>query len=207
MKTLRIAAFLLLAAAVLAGVSPAYAHVPYIERQDYTDEDPAVVRNVEQSKAFYAWLQTADDVDVYRLEVQGPTRLFAQVIVPVCPGYEQFLPSFAVIGPGLPDPTEELPVLLPEGYGAIVVPNVAPGEPRDTFYEPFGNKRYYDGPLFDQMTETPGDWELITWDPYGMGGDYVAVVGAGEQFALGDVLRSIINTRIIRKGGELHTDC
>lgn len=207
MRTLRLVAFLLLTTAMLAGVSPAYAHVPYIEWEDYTEEAPAIVRNVEQSKAFYAWLQSADDVDYYRLQVQGPTRLFAQVIVPVCPGYEEFRPSFAVIGPGLPDPTGELPVLLPEGYGAIIVPNGTPGQPRESFYEPFGGKSYYDGPLFDQTVEMPGDWQLITWDPYGMGGDYVTVLGAGEEFAPADILRSIRNTLIIRRNGELHTDC
>jgi len=40
-----------------------------------------------------------------------------------------------------------------------------------------------------------------------MGDDYVAVVGAGEQFAPGDILRSIRNTLISRRDGELHTDC
>jgi hypothetical protein len=192
---------------MLAGPVTAHAHVPYIERDDYTVGEPFVVRRVEHSIAVYAWLETGSDVDTYRFEVRGPVRVFVQALVPVCPAYDRFLPSFAVIGPGLPEPTEPLPVSVPEGQGAVVVPNVATDEPREVFYEPFGAKNYYDGPVFDQIVDGQGIWQIVFWDPYGQGGDYVAVVGKQERFSLRDILRSLLNTRLIRRGNELHVDC
>lgn len=198
-----LAALLLL----LTGTSPALAHVPYLEWRDLTFLRPFVVQDVEQSKALYGWLETGSDLDFYRFTVTDPVRLYVEGLVPVCPGYEQFLPSFAVIGPGLPAPTEPLPVPLPSGYGAIVVSNEAPGAPREIIYEPFGGKFYYESPTFDQTISTPGVWSLLFWDPYGMGGDYVAGIGRQERFTPLDLLRSAINTPIIRDNGELHVPC
>lgn len=192
---------------LLTGARPALAHVPYLEWRDLTFLRPFTVQDVEQSKAIYGWLETGSDLDFYRFTVTDPVRLYVEALVPVCPEYEQFLPSYAVIGPGLPAPAEPLPVPLPDGYGAIVVPNVAPGEPRETFYEPFGAKFYYEGPTFDQVISTPGVWSLLFWDPYNMGGDYVAGIGRAERFSPVDILRSLVNTPIIRDNGELHVPC
>ena len=108
------------------------AHVPYIERQDYSASKPFHVQDIEQSIALYAWLQTdgthpSDDVDVATFVIEGPTRFYAELLVPACPSYIGFVPWFLVAGPGLSDISVEIPFALPEGYGAIVVPNVEPG--------------------------------------------------------------------------------
>jgi len=206
MKTLFTIYIVLLLSVFMAG--SALAHVPYIEQKDYTKLRPFVVKDsIENSKSIYAWFETGSDVDVYKFEVTGPVRVFAQAVVPVCPAYEQLLPWFAVVGPGLPEPVEDLPFRIPSGYGAIVVENVAPGEPRTTFYEPFGQKYYYDGPAFDQDISEPGTWYIYYWDPYEMGGDYVAVLGFEEVFTPKDIVRSLILTPVIRSNGELHTEC
>jgi hypothetical protein len=189
-------------------VGSALAHVPYIEHIDYTALRPFEVKDsIKNSKSIYAWFKTGKDVDVYKFEVTVPVRVFAQAIVPVCPAYEQLLPWFAVVGPGLPEPVEDLPLSIPNGYGAIVVENLAPGEPRTTFYEPFSQKYYYDGPTFDQEVSEPGTWYIYFWDPYEMGGDYVAVLGFEEVFTGPDIVRALINTLLIRSNRELHTEC
>ncbi len=200
---------LMLIGGLSVGVAPAEAHVPYIERYDSTESRPFMLDDVVQSKVFYAWLQSATDIDYYRFEVTDPVRVYAQAIVPVCPGYEQFLPWLAVIGPGLPTPSEGLPAgfTLPPGYGAIVLPNVPPGETRETFYEPFGGKYYYDAPIFDQVVTQPGHWGIIYYDLTGSVGDYGGVIGIEERFRPVDIVRSLINTPIVRQNGELHTPC
>jgi len=193
---------------VLCVAHPAIAHVPYIEKQDFSEEHPFIVHDsIENSKAIYAWFNTGTDVDVYTFEVSAPVMVYAQAIVIACPSLEGLLPWFAVVGPGLPVPNEELPFNLPDGYGAIVVKNKNPGEPRDTFYEPFSAKTYYDGPEFNQEVTTPGLWYVYYWDPYKIGGDYVAVLGSKESFSLLDTLRSLINTPKIWFNLELHTKC
>lgn len=193
---------------VLLSATPVLAHVPYIEGADFTANRPFVIQDsVEHSKAVYAWFDTGTDADYYTFAVSRPTRLFAQALVPVCPGYEQLLPWLAVVGPGLPAPTVNLPAALPSGYGAVVVQNYAPGESRPTFYEPIGGKWYYDAPAFDQVVTTPGKWYLYYWDPYQVGGDYVASIGMEEFFSPRDLRRSAIITPMIRNDEELHVAC
>ena len=189
-------------------VSAVHAHVPYIENEDYSAEHPFVVTDsIENSKAVYAWFETGTDVDVYAFEVSEPVTVYANALVIACPSLETLLPWFAVAGPGLPVPDEELPFELPVGYGAVVVPNKNPGEQRDTFFEPFSAKTYFDGPEFSREVTTPGTWYVYYWDPYKIGGDYVAVLGLKESFSILDTVRSLINTVIIWFNLELHTTC
>ena len=190
----------------------AVAHVPYLEINDFSDSEPFKVRkSIEQSIAVYSWLEYEDnnpstDIDVYIFTIdEPPKRVYIEVIVPVCDEfYKNFVPWFALVGPDLPDPGQELPFEIPIGYGAIVKENVFPGEDRETFYEPFGGKSYYSGPIFDQIIENSGTYYVYYWDPYQSGGDYVAVLGRKEQFGFVDILRALINTPIIRMGYELH---
>lgn len=202
-------------AVLLAGLlwsGLALGHVPYFERIDLRDARPfEVPKSVEQSIAVYAWLRSTRDLDVYafRLDDAQPTRVFLEVLVPVCPGYENLLPWFAVVGPGLPPPVpgDSLPFEVPPGEGVVVLPNLEPGEPRSTFYEPFGDKSYYQGPRFDQFLSGPGAYQVIYWDPRGARGDYVAIIGAEEIWEADDIQRALRLTPIIRQGGELHTEC
>ena len=187
------------------------AHVPYFEHFNFSEEKPFIVRKmVTQSKAIYAWLETdginpCKDIDVYKIKIRRAVSMYVELIVPVIDDYyENFVPWFAVVGPGLPEPTQELPFNIPCGYGAIIKENVAPGEPRETFYEFFGNKSYYKGPVFDGKLETIGTYYVYVWDPYESGGDYTLVIGNLEIWGPLDILRALIYTPMIRRGLELH---
>ncbi len=192
----------------LTGV--ASAHVPYIERNDYSEENPFYVwKMIEISKAFYAWLEPVDtgtDVDVFLFKVgKKPVNIYAELIVPVVDDYyEDFVPWFALLGPDLPSINQTVPFTIPAGYGGIIMENVDPGEPRETFFEPFGGKSYYEGPVLDETLSTTGEYYLCVWDPFHQGGDYVFTIGKGEFFGPVDIIRAIINTIIIRTDGELH---
>jgi hypothetical protein len=191
--------------AILATAGAATAHVPYLECRDFTEGAPYEVRSEEQSIAVYSWLESRTDVDVYRVVVRQPTVLFfADCIVPVFPEYGEFRPSFALIGQGLPDPGEPLPVALGPGEGAIVLHDEGT-TPRETFYEPFGNKSYYQGPTLE-MDIPAGTYRLVYWDPAGNRGDYVAAIGKYEIWGIREIIRALIVTPLIRRGKELHLD-
>lgn len=198
---------------VVMGTGIANAHVPYIEKLDYSESRPFIVRNtIEQSIALYAWLETdgvtpSTDVDVARFEIEGPVRFFGELIVPVCVSTMDFAPWFLLAGPGLPIPDVLLPFELPDGYGAIVMPNLTPGEARETFYEPFGGKSYYSGPVLDIELEIPGVYYVYYWDPYQVGGDYVGVLGGEEIWNPKDIARGLYYTPYIRNDRELHGEC
>jgi hypothetical protein len=168
---------------IILVMGPAWAHETFFEEKDYSVETPFTISDsIENAKAVYARLQSPKDIDVYTFTVTKPVHLHARAFVPLVPGLEQFLPSLAVVGPGLPAPGEKIPFPLPAGYGAVVVTNTLPGKKRPVFYEPFSGTEYYDAPAFDQKVTAPGTWYVYYWDPYGMGGDYVAILGFRERF-------------------------
>lgn len=190
----------------------AAAHVPFLEFNDYREDKPYVVRRmVEQSKACYSWLEhdgvnPCEDIDIYKFQIKNrPVNVFIELIGPVYENYyDDFVPWFALVGPGLPDPGIELPFDIPSGYGAIVKENVEPGEERETFYEPFGGKSYYQGPFFEEEISVPGTYYIYVWDPHNSGGDYVLVLGRKEIWLFMDILRALIFTPMIRMDLELH---
>jgi len=208
----KVIVFILFCIIFLSSVSMyAYAHVPYFEHTDFTINKPFIVRKiVSQSKAMYSWLEKnnsnqTEDIDVYKFKIIKPMKMYVELIVPVVDDYYiNFVPWFAVVGPGLPDPTQELPFELPNGYGAIVRENVKPGDPRETFYEFFGNKSYYKGPIFDEKLNVSGTYFVYCWDPYKSGGDYTIVLGSLEIWGPLDIIRAMIYTPLIRRGLELH---
>lgn len=197
---------------ILSLVIIATAHVPYIERSDYSEENPFYVwKMIEYSKAFYSWIendngQNGDDIDVFKFKVRNrPVNIYLELIVPVVDDiYADFVPWYALIGPGLPEINQSVPFTIPEGYGGIIMENVEPGVERDTFFEPFGGKSYYEGPVLDRNISDPGTYYIYCWDPYEMGGDYVLVIGKGEFFGPIDIIRGIINTILIRNDKEFH---
>ncbi len=82
--------------------------------------------------------------------------------------------------------------------------NLEPGEDRETFYEPFGGKTYYKGPIYQTNLTTKGTYFVYCWDPYNQGGDYTLVIGRKERFGPLDILRALIYTPLIRMDKELH---
>jgi hypothetical protein len=180
----------------------AWAHVPYLEDSDFSSSAPFKCQSALQSTAVYSWLLSDTDVDFYTFTAYTCITFFAEAIVPVFDVYAGFRPSMALIGQGLPDSGELLPVPLAPGEGAIVLHD-AGLVPRPQFFEPFGNKSYYQGPRLE-MKLKPGKYRLIYWDPEGNTGDYVATIGKYEIWLLKDIIRAFKITPIIRAGGELH---
>ena len=206
----KILLFSLLMATIILLPSTALAHVPYLELSDFTKNNPfQVKKSIEQSIAVYSWLEhdginPCNDIDVYRFEINKPSRVYIEAIVPKFKPYSNFTPWFAVVGPNFPVPNYDLPFDIPEGYGAIVKEDVEPGNPRETFFEFFGGKTYYQGPIFDRVLNESGTYYVYYWDPYGHGGDYVAILGRNEIFGITDILRALIYTPLIRLNLELH---
>jgi hypothetical protein len=160
----------------------------------------------------YAFLESDSDADYYQWTVEAGEQVYASLLVPVCPEYEDFMPSMAVIGPGLPELTTADEEILPsggvtvieEGDGVVVLDNSA--AERSTLYEPFGGKQYYEfDAKYDSTADQGGVYKLIVWDPVGNTGDYVAVAGRRED---GDFdWRTWLTTWQIRRNRELHVSC
>lgn len=194
-------------AVVLLHGQAVYAHVPYFEQQDLSADAPFLIEDIEQSKAIYAYLDSAEDVDVLLLIVREPVRIYAKTIIPYCREYRDFRPSFALTGPGLPEPGDGFPPAREPGHGRILRHDEPDGATRPSMYEFFSNQFYFEGPILDINVTEPGNYWLWFWDDSDAVGDYVAIVGKREVFSVEDIRRSFWNTPDIRRRGYLHVDC
>lgn len=195
---------------IIAGLfsGPSFAHVPYMEESDFSFQAPFVVKNIPQSKAFYAWLEGPTDVDHYSIEVNEPTRIYMHMNIPYCAEYGKFSVTYALVGPGLPAPDGALPVNLPNGYGAIIVRDeFSNTNDRSVMYEPFSARNYWEGAEYSITVDQPGEYSMIVWHESGSTGDYVAVIGDKEKFGPKDMWLALTNTPGIRRGDELHVGC
>ncbi|MGI9307992.1 MAG: hypothetical protein ACR2P6_01940, partial [Gammaproteobacteria bacterium] len=187
----------------LLGAAAAQAHVPYIEDKDYPEGPDFVVTNASQSKAFYAYLDS-DDIDGFSIVLDEPGKIYVSTLIPFCREYAFYDVNFALIGPGLPEPSEPLPVDVPAGHGAIVhnagFENWAD---RPYMYEMFSDRRYFDGRRYTHKAAEPGTYRFIIWHNSGKPGDYIAIIGRAERFGLDDMKLSYTNTPIIQRKEEM----
>jgi hypothetical protein len=165
------------------------------------------VTNIGQSKAFYGYLD-ADDVDIFELAVAEPVRVHISTLIPFCREYAYFDVNFALIGPDLPEPMREMPFAMEAGEGAVVhVAEFADWSDRPFMYEMFSDRRYFEGRRYSRTVEATGVYRFIVWHQEGRPGDYVAIVGRAEQFAVADMKMSAANLPVIRRKEEMHSPC
>lgn len=199
----------LVASAMLTLTGVARAHVPYLESDsDYSADKPFVVENVENSKSLNASLDSPQDYDVYSITLTEPARIFTTTNIPYCPQYADFTVTYALTGPGLPDPGVELPVELPPGYGAVVIRDTVDNvEDRPVFFEPYGGRLTWEGPEFAIDAAPPGEYRMIVWNENGRMGDYIAVIGQLEVFGPAEIAQTRKIAPLLKNGGNLMVDC
>jgi hypothetical protein len=110
-----------LAAGLLLAAQGAVAHLPFVESADYTAATPFAVEDLAHPRALFGWLESGTDVDFLAVQIERPTHIYVQTLVPRCLEYRNFGVSYALIGPGLPAPVQALPFDVPAGQGAIMV--------------------------------------------------------------------------------------
>jgi hypothetical protein len=184
------------------------AHVPFVETDDFTVLDPFIVEDVPNSKAIYAYLESAEDVDVYYFELTEPTRIFASTTITLCPEYTEYSVTFAVIGPGLPEPDFDLPVRLRPGHGAVIVRDpIESAETREWFYEPYGGRYYFRAPDFILDDAMPGEYQIVVWNESGTVGDYTAVIGEGEYWGPAERAQAGKLMGFLDERKDMHVPC
>jgi len=169
----------------------ALGHQGLYEEKDTTGfQDAIVLPKPVVSYAVYMRLDYSGDVDYVSFKVDGPMPIKVSLLVPQRSEFLDYYPVFAVVGPGLPAPDPELPCELPIGYGAVIMKS-EPQAPREKFYEPFSNTRYYQGfKIFEQVISEPGTYYIVIWHPEGEYGDHVVTYGEKESFTPKEMLNT-----------------
>jgi hypothetical protein len=179
MKRARTLMMLLMAAMLLLLTPrPAEAHQPYFEDDDWTPASAYRVKDPTVSTALYATLDRRDDVDYVRFTGRAGQSILIGLTIPQIEGQENFTPTFALIGPGLPATRLPTRIETPPDTGARIL-RAAPGEPI-SFFEPFSRTRYWERQEDRFVLPADGEYWVAVWNDAGQVGRYTLVVGDRE---------------------------
>ena len=171
----------------------AWANKPVLLQPDtaYEVDDPKV------SWAFFVRFQSGEEFFVSRLRLEGPFSTLFEILVPRVAELKEHRPAYAVVGPGLPAPTDAeraaLPRPLPPGWGAYVDLNTP--SPRPTVFEGVMRTAYWSsGPV--ALALPAGTFELWMWSPQRTRGKSVLSFGVEEKVTAEDF------GRLLERWGE-----
>lgn len=157
---------------------PAFAHRPYFEEKDIVAAKPWVIANPTISTVVYATLQTPCDVDYYAFDGKAGQTILLELTIPQITGQEDFAPTLALMGPGLPSTKLPARVARPANSGTLVLP--PPPGPAETFFEPFSRTSYWERQSQRVTLPQDGRYVVAVWHPNKQVGRYGFVIGDRE---------------------------
>lgn len=178
---------------VLATPLPASAHRPYFEDRDIVASRPWKIDDPTISTVVYATLESSRDVDYYTFEGKKGQRILLEITIPQIDGQDDFAPTLAVMGPGLPSGRLPSQVVRPTRAGVQVI--APPAGPADSFFEPFSRTSYWERQSQRVTLPANGRYVVAVWHPQGNLGRYGFVIGdkerpGGELIGLGKKLKA-----------------
>lgn len=149
-------------------------------------EDEFEVANPYISYAVNGSFSTGDEVFIIHLDYDRGFALPFELLVEKRPANKDHRPMYAVVGPGLPAPTEDVLALLPEALpaGAGVFIDRNDDAERLVIFESV-MRRFYWSSDTTALVLVPGTYEVWVWSPEGTTGDFVLGLGVEEDFSEG----------------------
>jgi len=178
---MRLSWFLVAVVAVLAFVpAAAWAHSPQYPEGNHSLETAYQIKDAAKSWAIYTALEHPDKGDYYKSTVSKGDKIQISLITPNRPSSSGFMPSFALLVPGLTQ-NDKVPAYIevPAGYGAIVV---AGSNPEEATYEPFSPAWFYELANLTMNAPTDGTYYMVVFDDNHKTGNYGLPVGYIEEF-------------------------
>ncbi len=162
---------------LLSFVVPSCAHVPVMPSGNNMPETAASIQDPLKSYAVYNELKGGNDIHYYRFHMNKGDALHLSLFVPE---KGTFIPSLAIMGPGIVSVSKPPPYLeIPDGAGVLVVEGKLPDS---AFYEPFTPASYYNLAEIDLIIPEEGDYYAAVYEP-SASGSYGIAIGSREEFA------------------------
>jgi len=148
---------------VLAPVTAIMAHSPVFPEENHHPSTAYEIDDQAKSWAIYTWLEGEGIADYYKFTISEGDKIHVSLIVPNSPSHSGFLPSFALMGPGL-NQNNDIPdyMEVPADYGSIVVDGTDPGK---AHYEPFTPGWYYEVSTFTMEAPNDGTYYVAVFNP------------------------------------------
>jgi hypothetical protein len=132
------------------------------------------------STAVYATLESRADVDYYVFDVRQGQSVLLELTIPQIAGQENFTPTLALLGAGLP--VDALPdAIEPPAQGGTLILRAESGTPR-RFDEPFSRTSYWERQSTRVKLPADGRYTVAVWNEAGAVGRYTFVIGDRELF-------------------------
>ena len=174
---------------MLAPATAVLAHYPVFPEENHGPSTAHEIEDPVKSWAIYTWLEQEGIADYYKFTISEGEKIQVSLIVPHSPSHSGFLPSFTLIGPGLPQ-NDSVPdyVEIPADYGTIVANSTDPGK---AAYEPFTPGWFYEVGTLTANAPDDGTYYVAVFNPelhndthnHVHGADsYAIVVGYVETF-------------------------
>jgi hypothetical protein len=156
----------------------AFAHQPFFEERDWRLNAPYQLADPTVSTALYGTLARRGDVDWIVFTGKPGQEIHLSVVIPQIDGQEEFAPTIALVGPGLPP--NRLPgwIRRPDTGGAVIL-EPAPG-PAPTFHEPYGGRNYWRRQEARIPLPAGGNYFVAVYHPKGQTGRYTLSIGEKE---------------------------
>ncbi len=150
-----------LAILVLAPAPAVLAHSPVFPEENHSPATAYEISDPDKSWAIYTGLEH-EGVDYYRFMRISGEKIQISLIVPESPSDSGFLPSFALLGPGLiPDVYVNDHIEVPSGVGSIMVNGSDPGQ---AVYEPFTPGWFYEVGSLAVSAPEDGTYYIAVFD-------------------------------------------
>jgi len=177
---------------IIFQTEPVYAHQPYFEDTDFTNNTPWLITDPTISTAVYGTLSSMSDVDYFTFEGRAGQSILLAMSIPQIEGQDYFAPSITLMGPDLPSIALPSQIQSQAGHGAVIVADQGGEVP--VFFEPFSRTRYWRRQRQYVVLPVSTTYHVAVWSPNGSLGRYTFVIGdreiRGGDPAFGTKIRS-----------------
>ncbi len=153
------------------------AHQPNV----FEDGEVLVVGDPLLSFALYGNFESPDDFFEAAMQLDEPLAIPLEILIAARGELTHHRPLFAIVGAGLPEPTEAekalLPRPLPEGKGVVI--GRYEREDREIIFESYTRRAFWTNGVVAHVLPA-GDVRLWVWSPDGTTGKFVLGFGVEE---------------------------
>ena len=185
----------LIAALVLVPVATALAHSPVFPEDNHSLATAYQIDDPAKSWATYTALDHPDRGDYYKFTMSSGDKITISLLTPDSPSNSGFLPSFALLVPGLAQNNSVAAYIeVPDGYGTIVVNGTDPGQ---ATYEAFSPGWFYELASLTMNAPKDGTYYVVVFDNAHKSGNYGLPVGYIEEFTPIEIVMVPYNVHVV----------
>ncbi len=165
-------------------------HAPLSPGENEGLATASLIADPSKSWAIYAELHESGEAQYYRFDIASNQKIYVMLFKPTSPDQEDFLPSFALMGPGLTSLGQIPDFVETPSDGEVLV--VEGQQPAQATYEPFSPSTFYSLANITLDNPETGTYYVAVYEE-SRGGRYGLAIGYVESYAIDEWILIPIN--------------